>query len=132
MIPGGRGPAKLRQNQGILEFTREIDSARKPLAAICHGPQVLAAADLLKGRTATSFFTVSPEVKHAGARYVNRPVVIDVNLITSRMLKDIPACIDALFTTLVTDELILHRHPAWNKSLTLFRSCMNPSPASRV
>ncbi|MHB8792041.1 MAG: type 1 glutamine amidotransferase domain-containing protein [Thermoleophilia bacterium] len=100
MIPGGRGPALLRQDERVLDFTREFDAAGKPLAAICHGPQVLASAGLLQGRTATSFFTVGPEVKKAGARYVNKPVVVDGNLITSRMPRDIPAFIDEMMNAL--------------------------------
>ncbi|MBI5871387.1 MAG: type 1 glutamine amidotransferase [Actinobacteria bacterium] len=100
MIPGGRGPALLREDERVLEFTREFDAGGKPLAAICHGPQVLASAGLLKGRTATSFFTVGPEVKKAGARFVNRPVVVDGNLITSRMPRDIPAFTEAIMAAL--------------------------------
>lgn len=100
LIPGGKGPALLRRDERILDFTREIERQHKPLAAICHGPQVLASAGLLEGRTATSFFTVGPEIKKAGARFVNRPVVIDGNLITSRMPRDIPAFIDALLAAL--------------------------------
>lgn len=100
MIPGGKGPALLRHDERVLDFTREIDGQHKPLAAICHGPQVLASAGLLQGRTATSFFTVGPEVKKAGARFVNKPVVVDGNLITSRMPKDIPAFIDAMMAAL--------------------------------
>lgn len=95
VIPGGKGPAKLRKNDAILDFTRAFDAAGKPIAAICHGPQVLASAGLLHGRTATSFFTVAPEVKKAGATFVNKPVVIDGNLITSRRPGDIPRFIDA-------------------------------------
>lgn len=90
VIPGGKGPARLRTNEGILEFTRNFDDDGKPIGAICHGPQVLASAGLLEGRTATSFFTVAREVKKAGGKYVNRPVVIDGNLITSRQPGDIP------------------------------------------
>ncbi|MHB9112786.1 MAG: type 1 glutamine amidotransferase domain-containing protein [Thermoleophilia bacterium] len=100
VIPGGRGPALLRKNERVLDFTREFDAGGKPLAAICHGPQVLASAGILQGRTATSFFTVGPEVKKAGARYVNKPVVVDGNLITSRMPRDIPAFIDAMMSAL--------------------------------
>ena len=100
VIPGGKAPSHLRRNERILEFTRKIDTEHKTLAAICHGPQVLASADLLEGRNATSFFTVAPEVKRAGARFANRPVVIDGNLITSRMPRDIPAFIDAIFEAL--------------------------------
>lgn len=100
VIPGGKGPTLLRQDERILDFTREIDRQHKPLAAICHGPQVLASAGLLEGRTATSFFTVGPEVKKAGAKFVNKPVVVDGNLITSRMPRDIPAFTDALIAAL--------------------------------
>lgn len=100
VIPGGRSPGLLRQDKRILDFTREIDQEGKPLAAICHGPQVLASADLLRGRKATSFFTVRNEVRKAGGLYANKPVVIDNNLITSRMPRDIPAFIDAIFTAL--------------------------------
>ena len=100
VIPGGRGPALLRKDERVLDFTRRFDAGGKPLAAICHGPQVLASAGLLQGRTATSFFTVGPEVKKAGAKYVNKPVVIDGNLITSRMPRDIPAFIEALMAAL--------------------------------
>ncbi|MCL4474549.1 MAG: type 1 glutamine amidotransferase [Actinobacteria bacterium] len=104
VIPGGRAPSHLRQNQKILDFTRSIDEAHKPLAAICHGPQVLASADLLKGRNATSFFTVAAEVKKAGGRFSNKPVIIDGNLITSRMPRDIPAFIEAVFDALDATE----------------------------
>lgn len=100
VIPGGRGPALLRKDERVLDFTRTFDAGGRPLAAICHGPQVLASAGLLEGRTATSFFTVGPEVKKAGAKYVNKPVVIDGNLITSRMPRDIPAFIEALMAAL--------------------------------
>ena len=97
VIPGGKAPSHLRQNERILDFTRRIDAEHKPLAAICHGPQVLASADLLKDRSATSFFTVAPEVRRAGAHFSNKPVIIDGNLITSRMPRDIPAFIEAIF-----------------------------------
>lgn len=100
VIPGGKAPSHLRRNERILEFTRKINEENKMLAAICHGPQVLASAGLLKDRNATSFFTVAPEVKKAGAHFANRPVVIDGNLITSRMPRDIPAFIDAIFKAL--------------------------------
>ena len=84
----------------MLEFTRAFDRDRKTIAAICHGPQVLASADLLMGRTATSFFTVIPEVRKAGGLYVNRPVVIDRNLITARKPGDIPQFSQAMLEAL--------------------------------
>lgn len=104
LIPGGRGPARLRQDERVLEFVRGFDREGLPIAAICHGPQVLVSAGILEGRTATSFFTVSREVKKAGARFVNQPVVVDGNLITSRQVKDIPRFIDAVFGALGVRE----------------------------
>lgn len=95
VIPGGKGPARLRQNQAIIDFTRSFDTDGKPIAAICHGPQVLVSAGLLKGRTATSYYKVAGEVEQAGATFVNQPVVVDGNLITSRQPGDIPAFIEA-------------------------------------
>ena len=100
IIPGGKGPSHLRENEKILDFVRSFDSQDKPIAAICHGPQVLASANTLKGRTATSFFTVAREVKKAGAKFINKPVVIDGNLITSRQPGDIPQFIEAIFSKL--------------------------------
>jgi protease I len=104
VIPGGKGPAHLRQDERVLDFVRAIDEQSKPLAAICHGPQVLVSAGVLRGRTATSFFTVARELRGAGAKYVNKPVVVDGNLITSREVKDIPAFIETLFAFLERQE----------------------------
>ena len=100
VIPGGKAPAHLRRDGRVLDFVRGFDRARKPIAAICHGPQVLVSADLLKGRQATSFFTVSREVRKAGAEYVNRAVVRDGNLITSRSPRDIPQFSSAILKAL--------------------------------
>ena len=100
VIPGGKGPARLRLNEKILDFSRQFDAAGKPIAAICHGPQVLASAGLLEGRTATSYFTVAREVKKAGATFVNKPVVVDGNLITSRQPGDIPRFVERIFESI--------------------------------
>lgn len=104
LIPGGRGPARLRQDERVLEFVRQFDKEGKPIAAICHGPQVLVSAGILEGRTATSYFTVGDEVKNAGAQFVNKPLVVDGNLITSRQVKDIPQFIGAIFNALEQRE----------------------------
>lgn len=104
VIPGGKGPATLRLDQRVLGFVRDFNSDAKPIAAICHGPQVLVSAGLLEDRTATSFFTVARELKRAGAHFKNQPVVIDGNLITSRQPSDIPLFIDAIVTRLQTQE----------------------------
>lgn len=104
VIPGGRGPATLRLDQRVLKFVRDFDAEAKPIAAICHGPQVLVSAGLLDGREATSFFTVARELKRAGAHFINAPVVIDGNLITSRQPGDIPRFIDAIVNRLQAGE----------------------------
>lgn len=104
LIPGGNSPAHLRRDERVLDLVREFNRNGKPVAAICHGPQVLAAAGILEGRTVTSFFTVSREVKKAGAEYKNRPVVVDGNIITSRKPADIPQFVQAIIDSLKQRE----------------------------
>lgn len=104
IVPGGRGPRLLRQDPRVLDFVQDFDRNKKPIAAICHGPQVLITAGILKGRTATSFRSVAPEVEEAGAEYLDKPVVVDGNLITSRKVEDIPKFIDAIFDMLTKLE----------------------------
>ena len=91
VIPGGGAPEKLRLDTRVLEFVRAIDRRGAPIAAICHGPQVLISADLLQGRRMTCFEGIRDDVKLAGARYVDEEVVVDGNLITSRHPGDIGA-----------------------------------------
>lgn len=100
LIPGGKSPAHLRKDERALDFVRDFHRAGKPIAAICHGPQVLASADLLKGRKATSYVTVWREIKRAGGEYRNQPVVVDGNIITSRKPGDIPLFVQAVFDSL--------------------------------
>lgn len=69
LIPGGRAPEYLRLNDRVLEIVREFDAARKPIAAICHGVQILAAAGVLQGRSCTAYPACAPEVRLAGGRY---------------------------------------------------------------
>ncbi|MBE0429517.1 MAG: type 1 glutamine amidotransferase [Thermoleophilia bacterium] len=104
LIPGGKGPALLRQDERILDFVREFDREGKPIAAICHGPQVLVSAGVLKGRTATSYHSVVPELKEAGANFVSEPVAADRNIITSRKVEDIPDFTEAIFEALKAPE----------------------------
>lgn len=91
ILPGGKAPAKLREDQRVLDVARAFFAADKPVAAICHGPQILASAGLLKGRTATCYKTVASELQEAGAQYLDRELVVDGNLITSRQPDDLPA-----------------------------------------
>ncbi|MDM9584209.1 MULTISPECIES: DJ-1/PfpI family protein [unclassified Nostoc] len=86
VIPGGRAPEYLRLNQQVLEITRHFAQANKPIAAICHGLQVLAAADVLQGKRCTGYPACSPDIKSAGGIYVNIPVdraIVDGNLVTA-------------------------------------------------
>jgi protease I len=100
IIPGGKSPSKLLENKHILRFVQQADQAGITIAAICHGPQVLAAADLLKGRTLTSYPGIADEIKHAGGRFEDREVVVDNNLITSRTPEDETAFIEEIINKL--------------------------------
>jgi protease I len=85
MIPGGRAPEYIRLNQRVLEIVRHFDSANKPIAAICHAPQVLAAAGILKGKKCSCYPATAPDVALAGGTYVEVAMtesVADGNLIT--------------------------------------------------
>ena len=91
IIPGGKAPETVRLDADALAVTREMMSAGKPVGAICHGPQVLISAGVLKGRKATSWQGIRDDVRIAGAEYINREVVVDDNLVTSRTPFDLPA-----------------------------------------
>ncbi len=86
VIPGGRAPEYIRLNKRVLEIVRHFFEANKPVAAICHGAQILAAAGVLKGRKLTAYPAVGPDVVNAGGEYVEVPVhraVVDGNLVTA-------------------------------------------------
>ncbi|NDJ78859.1 MAG: DJ-1/PfpI family protein [Chloroflexi bacterium] len=86
VIPGGRAPEYIRLNQRVIEMTKHFSDANKPIAAICHGPQLLAAAGALKGKTATAYPAVGPDVTLAGGTYAEVPVTdacVDGNLVTA-------------------------------------------------
>ena len=88
VIPGGRAPEYIRLNERILQLVREFAEAGKPIAAICHGPQVLAAAGVLKGRRCMAYPAVKPEIVNAGAEWVNpnetfTNACVDGNLVTA-------------------------------------------------
>ncbi len=91
ILPGGKAPAALRENHDVLELAREFCDDDKLVAAICHGPQILASAGALKGRSATCYQGVAQELRDAGAHYLDQEVVVDRNLITSRHPGDLPA-----------------------------------------
>ncbi|RUM89912.1 MAG: type 1 glutamine amidotransferase [Thermodesulfatator sp.] len=89
-IPGGKAPAHLKHMPVVQEIVQAFDKAGKPIAAICHGPLILAAAGVLAGRKVTCYLKVAEDLQSAGARYENSPVVVDGNLVTSREPADIP------------------------------------------
>lgn len=92
VLPGGQiNPDKLRTDKGAVAFIREFVESGKPVAAICHGPWGLVEADVVKGRTVTSWPSVHTDLQNAGANWVDKEVVQDGNLITSRKPEDIPA-----------------------------------------
>lgn len=91
VLPGGKAPAALRNEPKALEISRSFFARNKPVAAICHGPQILASAGLLRGRRATCYGSVADELKEAGALYEDREVVVDGKLVTARQPGDLPA-----------------------------------------
>jgi len=91
ILPGGKAPEAIRKEQKALEIAKEFFDKNKPVAAICHGPQTLISAGLMKGKHATCYSSVAPEMKEAGARYEDKEVIVDGNLITSRQPSDLPA-----------------------------------------
>jgi protease I len=91
VLPGGKAPEAVRRESKAVEIAREFFREGKPVAAICHGPQTLITAGLLKGRHATCYRTVAEELKAAGAIYEDKEVVVDGNLVTSRQPSDLPA-----------------------------------------
>lgn len=93
VIPGGSSPEHIRLDPGMKRFVQALDGANKPIAAICHGPQLLISADLLKGRTLTSVPVLQDDMRNAGATWKDEEAVVDRNLITSRTPQDLPAFI---------------------------------------
>jgi protease I len=101
LLPGGQiNPDILRMNADVIALVKAFGDARKPIAAICHAPWLLAEADMLKGRTVTGWPSIRTDLANAGAEVVDREVVIDGNLITSRKPDDIPAFVEAMMAAL--------------------------------
>lgn len=91
VIPGGYSPDHLRTDAAVVEFVRNMVEGKKLVAAVCHGPQLLIEADAVKGKQLTSFASVKKDLENAGADWVDREVVVDGMLITSRKPEDLPA-----------------------------------------
>ena len=90
VIPGGYGPDHMRRSPEMVEFVTEMHEEGKPIAAICHGPWLFASADIINGKKLTSFYSIKDDLVNAGAEWVDQPVVVDGNIITSRNPADLP------------------------------------------
>lgn len=90
-LPGGNSPDHLRADPDMVKFVSAFMADSRPVLAICHGPQLLLTADVVRGRRLTAWRTVQGDLRHAGADVVDEEVVVDHNLVTSRQPQDIPA-----------------------------------------
>ncbi|MBA2687984.1 MAG: type 1 glutamine amidotransferase [Gemmatimonadaceae bacterium] len=103
ILPGGsKNPRTLSENADAVAFARSFMESDKPVAAICHGPLVLVAADAVKGRTLTSTPKVKDEMERAGASWVDKAVSVDQKLVTSRSPADLPQFCDKVLSMLAT------------------------------
>jgi protease I len=101
LIPGGViNPDKLRREESAVKFVLHFFEKNKPVASICHGPQLLIEAEVVKNRTMTSFFSIKKDLQNAGANWVDKEVVVDGSLITSRNPGDLE-----VFNKTVIDHL---------------------------
>jgi len=100
LIPGGYSPDKLRAYPEAIEFVKGFRD--KPIAAVCHGPQLLITADMVRGKTMTSWKSISVDLINAGANYIDEQVVVDGNIITSRQPSDLEAFTKAIIEKLVS------------------------------
>ena len=100
VIPGGWAPDKMRRVPEVLQFVREINDEGKTVGAICHAGWVPASAGILKGKRMTCVSAIKDDVVNAGADYVDEPVVVDGNLVTSRTPDDLPVWLPALIESI--------------------------------
>ncbi|MEN8140708.1 MAG: DJ-1/PfpI/YhbO family deglycase/protease [Thermodesulfobacteriota bacterium] len=91
ILPGGKPPASLCRNEKLLALVRRFVAEGKTVAAICHGPLILAAAGVLVGKRATCYHRVAAELQRGGALYLDQELVVDGGVITARMPRDLPA-----------------------------------------
>ncbi|HEV3480276.1 MAG TPA: type 1 glutamine amidotransferase domain-containing protein, partial [Gaiellaceae bacterium] len=92
VLPGGVGnPDTLRTDEDAVEFVRTFVESGKPVAVICHGPWTLVEADVVRGRTLTSYPSVKTDIQNAGGTWLDQEVVVDGNVVSSRKPDDLPA-----------------------------------------
>lgn len=104
VVPGGYAPDHMRRSRDLLDLVREMHDEGKAVAAICHAPWVTISAGIMKGRRATCVPAIKDDVINAGADYVDAPVVVDGNLVTSRRPDDLPQFLPALIDVIVTQD----------------------------
>jgi protease I len=100
IAPGGWAPDKLRRDRAVLDRVRELHAAGKLVATICHGPWVLISAGIVRGRKMTSTVGIRDDLVNAGAEWLDEPTVVDGNLVSARVPKDLPAFGEALVQAL--------------------------------
>ena len=91
IVPGGWAPDKIRMNEAALDIVRKTAKAGNTIAAICHGGWVIASAEVVSGKNVTSYKAIKDDLIHAGAKWTDAEVVVDSNIVTSRMPDDLPA-----------------------------------------
>ena len=114
ILPGGvRNPDHLRMHARTIELIKEFADQGKPIGAICHGPWLLVEADLLRGRTATSWPSIRTDIRNAGAKVLDEPAVTDGNIVTSRNPRDVEEFTKALVDLIErAPEVTEVRHPS--------------------
>lgn len=105
LAPGGWAPDKLRRDRDLLALVRDVHESGKMVATICHGPWILISAGIVRGRTLTSTVGIRDDVVNAGATWVDRAAVIDGNIVSARVPKDLPAFGVAMLDVLAADRL---------------------------
>lgn len=107
IVPGGYAADKMRLRQPMIDLVRKAYDSGKVVAAICHGPQLLISADIVRGRRLTSWPSIAVDLKNAGANWVDEPLIQDRNLITSRKPADLPKFNKAIIKALGAPMLVL-------------------------
>lgn len=109
LAPGGWAPDKLRRDASVLQLVRDVDASGKLVATICHGPWILISAGIVRGRRLTSTVGIRDDLVNAGATWVDEPTVVDGNIVSARVPKDLPqfgaAILDVLETSNLKDTL---------------------------
>ena len=101
IVPGGQAPDHLRLHQPMIDLVRKAWEAGRVIAAVCHGPQLLISADIVRGKRVTSWRSVAVDLENAGATWVDAPVVIDGTIITARRPVDLPKFNKAIINALL-------------------------------